>query len=80
MDNGKKNFKKGFKSLLETDKMDYLCRTFARKNLVELKNSDWTEFIEDIEKERERTTKNLKLGSFENILRFMKAGSGQKII
>jgi len=40
MDNGKKNFKKGFKSLLETDKMDYLCRTFARKNLVELKNSD----------------------------------------
>jgi len=40
MDNGKKIFKKGFKSLLETDKMDYLCRTFARKNWVELTNSD----------------------------------------
>ena len=57
MDNGKKILKKGFKSLLETDKMDYLCRTFARKNWVELTNSDWTEFIEDIEKERERTTR-----------------------
>ena len=59
--------------------MDYLCRTFARKNWGETKKRDCEQIssLKIFEKERRQTTKEV---SCESLYNFIKVGSGQNNI